>query len=495
MKKMLFLSMLFLSSGAFSQIDSTSALTDTSKIKFIEPSDSTGFGAPDGTLASEQIGPAGGKIVSDDGRIELIFPPGAVIESTSISIQPTTNPAPNGAGKAYQFEPSGIQFKKPVQIIFHYSEDEAETCPPDLMGLAMQDHAGKWSLIDYDDWDSAAKALKGFIHHFSGFSNINKLKMWAYREDLLVGDATPVEIFDVSRIFVNKETGEASFDYGVLDRKAPILWFVNGIEDGNSSIGTIKKKLAFQYSTTEKNGYGKIAFYHAPRYLPKQNPAFIRADVYVFSGKQKVYNRVRSLRCKIDIYDKYKITILYKGPSSLECGAELEDASNFTVKFYTNKKPEISEVTNPEPKLTKQPDCSGQSRGGRSASYTLTYDPEGCQGPVHVWSNRLTGYGMLTSAQTLTPPDITIEFVPNIVRIMNGKIHYPPTPGVNTNSHYLKRQLHLPAEQPKDEPVKVEDVNVGNKIKFKANREHQDLTMADDGPYSYQLIIDPLTDE
>ena len=55
-----------------------------------------------------------------------------------------TNLVPNGAGKAYQFEPSGIQFKKPVQIIFHYNDDEATTCPADLMCFALQDHTGKW---------------------------------------------------------------------------------------------------------------------------------------------------------------------------------------------------------------------------------------------------------------------------------------------------------------------------------------------------------------
>ena len=488
MKNILLLSILFFSLSAYAQIDSTKAVTDTSKIKFTEPSDSTGFGTPDGQLVSKEIGPAGGKIASDDGRVELIFPPGALTESTSISIQPTSNLAPNGAGKAYQFEPSGIQFKKPVQIIFHYNDDEAETCPPDLMAFALQDHKGKWTLIDYDDWDSTTKTLKGFIHHFTGLSSINKLRMWANNDDILVGKTAAIEIFDVSRIFVNQQTSEASLDYGILDRKAPILWFVNGIENGNPSIGKIK-------TWTMGNGRVKGAWYNAPRYLPKKSPAYIRADIYVFSGKSKVYHRARSLRCEIEVHDEYKITITYKGPSSLECGAELEDASSFTVKFYTNKKPEISDVINPEPTITKQPDCRNESRGGRSASYTLTYDPGGCQGPVHVWSNRLTGYGMLISDQTLAPPDITIEFVPNIVRIMNGKIHYPATPGVNTNSHYFKRQLHLPAEQPKDEPVEVEDVNVGNKIKFKANREHQDLTIADDGPYSYQLIIDPLPEQ
>src|SRR5207344_114240 len=115
--------------------------------------------------------------------------------------------------------------------------DEAETCPPDLMAFALQDHKGKWTLIDYDDWDSTTKTLKGFIHHFTGLSSINKLRMWANNDDILVGKTAAIEIFDVSRIFVNQQTSEASLDYGILDRKAPILWFVNGIENGNPSIG------------------------------------------------------------------------------------------------------------------------------------------------------------------------------------------------------------------------------------------------------------------
>ena len=179
MKKILVLPALFFLLGLQAQFDSTNTLIDTSKIKFIELPDSTAIGTPDGTLVSKEIGPTGGTIVSDDGRVELIFPADALTATTVISIQPTTNPAPNGTGKAYQFEPSGIQFKKPVQIIFHYTDEEAETCPADLMGFALQDHTGKWTFIDYDDWDSTGKTLKGFIQHFSGGSNVNQLVLSA----------------------------------------------------------------------------------------------------------------------------------------------------------------------------------------------------------------------------------------------------------------------------------------------------------------------------
>src|SRR4030081_2081144 len=81
--------------------------TDTTILPMEKLSDSSAIGTPDGKQVSKDIGATGGTIVSDDGRIELIFPPGALTSTTSISIQPTTNAAPNGTGKAYAFEPSG----------------------------------------------------------------------------------------------------------------------------------------------------------------------------------------------------------------------------------------------------------------------------------------------------------------------------------------------------------------------------------------------------
>jgi hypothetical protein len=136
------------------------AQSDTSKVQFMETSDSTSFGTPDGKLISSEIGTAGGKIVSDDGRVELIFPAGSLIGTTVISIQATTNLLDSAAGNAYRFEPSGIQFNIPVQILFHYSDEENEICPAELMQFAMQDHSGKWTYIEYDDWDSTSKNFK-----------------------------------------------------------------------------------------------------------------------------------------------------------------------------------------------------------------------------------------------------------------------------------------------------------------------------------------------
>ena len=84
-------------------------------------------GRPDGLKSEVKIGKEGGTIQSSDGKVELIFPEGAVIKKTTISIQPVTNSAPNSNGKAYQMEPSGINFQQPVQIIFHYRDKDCES--------------------------------------------------------------------------------------------------------------------------------------------------------------------------------------------------------------------------------------------------------------------------------------------------------------------------------------------------------------------------------
>jgi len=41
---------------------------------------------------SKELGAPGGKIISDDGTVELIFPADALTANTTITIQLTTNP-------------------------------------------------------------------------------------------------------------------------------------------------------------------------------------------------------------------------------------------------------------------------------------------------------------------------------------------------------------------------------------------------------------------
>jgi hypothetical protein len=489
MKKILSAFLVLFAFCAKAQTDSSEIEMNSVNIVFVKLPVSTAIGAPDGKSVSKEIGPAGGKIISDDGRVELIFPGGALSVNTAISIQPIVNLIPNGNGKAYQFEPSGIKFQKPVQVIFHYTDEEAEICPPELKFMAIQDHNGKWEYMNYADWDNTGKSLKGFISHFSAMLDGNLMDLSPNEKTLKVGESFPLSLTVVVA------PGEDELSPLPSTVKRQIKWFVKG----GASFGTI---------SPGSNKYNVI--YTAPGYLRGNNPEVVlqinktiinevmqhtrHAKGGIWRGSTSVpeTKNLATFICNINLYDDYRITIIHQGPSILKCGAELEDRSIFQARLYS-RKVEITDVINSEPTLTKLPNCKNESRGGRGADYTLTYDHGGCQGPVHVSNDRLNGYGMMINDRTITPPDITIEFVPNIVKIMNGKIHYPPTPGGSTNKFFLKRQKIIPPGEAKDETVSEEDINVGNKIQFTANRMRQEYNRpGDKTEHSFQLLIEPL---
>ncbi len=74
-----------------------------------QPAVQTPVGTPTGAPVTVAIGPAGGTVLSADGRVELNFPANAVATSTNITIQPVTNTAPNGSGVGYRYWALGSQ--------------------------------------------------------------------------------------------------------------------------------------------------------------------------------------------------------------------------------------------------------------------------------------------------------------------------------------------------------------------------------------------------
>src|SRR5262249_19944527 len=98
----------------FLYLNTAVAQQDNLTIKYLRMDSVTALGKPIGEEVSQEIGKDGGAIVSDDGRIELIIPEDALSKKKKIKIQSVTNLAANGSGNAYQMEPSGLQFQKPV---------------------------------------------------------------------------------------------------------------------------------------------------------------------------------------------------------------------------------------------------------------------------------------------------------------------------------------------------------------------------------------------
>jgi hypothetical protein len=394
-------------------------------------SDSTAIGTPDGKPVSKQIGASGGTIISEDGRMELIFPEGALTVNTAISIQPTANLAPNGVGKSYWLEPSGIQFKKPVQIIFHYTDQEADICPPDWMSLGIQDQKGKWTFIDYESFDSISKTLNGFIHHFSSVSNINDVRLMPHHYVIPVNERTVLEIIDMT-LPPTPGYHYTGYELANVDINNPILMYANRVLHGNDHTGKIS---ADEFRGVKLKWITVV--YKAPSIMPKENPVTIWAEIYRKTRKGKLLRR--RLSTSILVYDMYKISVVHEikgnefGIKEFLGGGELIDSASCIVKVYPHEI-RISDIQNYEPKITKEP---GIEHGG---TLKLKIFTAGMQGSIHLTANysnfRLSGY----------PPEVFYKLplrniagfrVQYVGRRYTGPVQTLPYPSLPTEIEFI----------------------------------------------------------
>ena len=338
MKSTFIFLVIFSSLYAAAQSDTSSIEADSIELRLIRLPDSTAIGAPDGILVSKDMGPAGGKIISDDGRVELIFPEGALSTSAAISIQPIVNVIPNGNGKAYRFEPSGIRFQKPVEIIFHYSDRDTQVCPPELKFMALQDHKGKWEYLNYDDWDSTTKALKGHISHFSAMVDGSLMELSPVDTTLKVSKSFRLALNAVAA--PGEEDELPPLPRTVAGRH--IKWYVKK----GPGFGTVRA-----IPHTNMN-----AQYTAPNNLPdgdaeivlEINQTTIRTVVQ-HAGRWRGETRIPTTKnvatftCKVKFYDEYKVTVSHDIKVN---GGQMTDTSTFNLRISMEDRASISDIYN-----------------------------------------------------------------------------------------------------------------------------------------------------
>jgi len=115
----------------------------------------TGCDALDG----EGIGPEGGVVVSDDGRMALEVPPGALDETAEISITVARGPE-GSASDLYVVEPMGLTFAQPAALIYDYDDETLGAADPEGLTMMAQREASWTYLADQlvDDEDQTVTA-------------------------------------------------------------------------------------------------------------------------------------------------------------------------------------------------------------------------------------------------------------------------------------------------------------------------------------------------
>ena len=411
------------------------------------------------------IGKEGGIIVSPDGLVELSIPAGALEKKINISIQPISNLAPNGSGRAYRFEPSGIKFKQPVLVSFGYSAEEVSNELQLLQGISTQDESGRWFGLKNISIDTIAKKIKGNIHHFSDWSKFENLKLYPSYARLKVKKSLQMQIDCV------EDESDDLMPLSNNDDLAPLVrrnipwtssWYANRALNGNATEGTLKKNSKIYYS------------YTAPAAVPDQNPVAISVDLHGLTYKSKGTTfRDLTLVSNILVYDEayeVKMTAILKGSAGSELGVvSYKDTGSFVVSIEGAKTRVVEKVNK---NASDELDYNGK------CTITLV-NPGANQGLIHI-----TGVSKLRYTKPTATANGLVEIAFRRVPVRLSLLHIScPNPQGGAPTQMTTSDAYtamIPAF-----PIMV-------KFETKEEPQVQEINM---GEIFYQLTVQPVKEE
>ncbi|MBK9374333.1 MAG: hypothetical protein IPN03_11535 [Holophagales bacterium] len=232
----------------------------------------TGEGIPDGAAATATIGTGGGSVSSPDGRLTLTVPAGALSGPVSFTVQPVTNLAWGGLGRAYRLTPERTVFAKPATLTFALTADDTSVVSTGGLGVGFQDADGYWHWVPGATRDLAAKRVslplsslspvpasagwtapplaslgKAFV--FRG--DFTLLEGFVLRPESATVKANGIVPFTVSWCYMSSDEdvsagggspgrwpGSTCAPYFLKERILP-LWYVNAIFRGDARVGTV----------------------------------------------------------------------------------------------------------------------------------------------------------------------------------------------------------------------------------------------------------------
>jgi hypothetical protein len=287
----------------------------------------TPVGTNDGTAITKTIGSGGGGLMSQDGKMELIIPSGALSTNTDITIQPITNNVPNGRGKAYRCTPDGLQFAKDITVKFYYAEEDAAVTKPEYMQVAFQNADGTWKVVDKVTNDVAAKTINASVNHFTDFSSFDIMRLVPASAYLKTGQT---ENFEISYAGMSTDN---MITFGLQLLQSPAVWKANGVTNGNSTHGTIQSTAPVK------------ATYTAPATSPAINPVVISAEINIpFTVDGQRFNKGILTANAFIIGGKY--SVLIESSAEIGIGTGEKFRVNDNVTFTINLMGATTTITN-----------------------------------------------------------------------------------------------------------------------------------------------------
>ncbi len=204
-------------------------------------------GMPIGPATTAVVGPAGGMLDSADGMLRVTIGAGALLQDTTIGIEPITNTAPGGLGTAYRLTPDGTTFEVPVELAFVVEDADLAGSVEDAFTIGFQDHEGLWWAAPEADVvrELDAGSIAVSTTHFSDWSRLSGLQLRPPEHTLREGETIGLTVVDCEMQGGDEENLPSLLALCSIDAELPPLpglvqeWAVDGIPGGSEGVGTI----------------------------------------------------------------------------------------------------------------------------------------------------------------------------------------------------------------------------------------------------------------
>jgi hypothetical protein len=131
-----------------------------------------------GCEQGETVGPRGGTVMSDDGRVTLEIPAGALSSDVEISIE-VVDDGPNSAvGTAYAILPAGVSLLRPATLSYDLAAS-VDDRSFDIAGLEMSElilvteKANRWKPMPDLEVDTDAEVISASVLYFSSYTIVS----------------------------------------------------------------------------------------------------------------------------------------------------------------------------------------------------------------------------------------------------------------------------------------------------------------------------------
>ncbi len=256
----------------------------------------TPVGTPVGNKVTKTIGTGGGSITSDDGRVQLTIPPGALSGNTDISIQSVTNTCPGGIGVSYDLLPNGTKFSTPASLTFNYADSDVDGTDPLLLYTAFQDSIGQWEVVDSDkEVDTVGKTVSFDINHFTIYTVVPGVYVTTYPKQVNKGETASMEVrqWVSSKKYYPLLLPARSFKTSQVSD-----WAVNGTIGGNANDGTIAGNNSGNATYTAPSNIIEDRYVtvsvsvNEPRTIRVRKGKVIQFEKHTYSGRVKLLGEI-----------------------------------------------------------------------------------------------------------------------------------------------------------------------------------------------------------